>query len=395
MPVDQRRQPQPLLRPVRESIVPELVHPSAKQKAIFFLPRFLVLVIVMCVLLPALVMVHFTSRYRNSWAARKTKDTSYFDDVYGQFECERSTLEDSIVSQKYEYGCSEIEDMYLNYSGEKLGSGFWREVYMYKYKGKVVAVKRIKDSQKLTERNRERHRWEAVALEAVKGHPNIVGLLGVCGCDMVTDYVPYTLDDLFFQRGLEAPPGMVIAMALDAARGLAALHDAEGGPIVHADLQPRQLMLSEDGVVRVNDLNRCRFMGRDAAGQACPFRIKKSNGVWRSPEEYGGKDLTEKLDIYSMGLIFWSMLARTPPFEKDHDQVYKRRVVEGERPWTDKSWHKGYVELFQEMWRHNPKERPSAREVVHRLEAIIEELPGDAFTFPENGSEEEDSRETV
>ncbi|CAM9767033.1 unnamed protein product, partial [Laminaria digitata] len=55
-------------------------------------------------------------------------------------------------------------------------------------------------------------------------------------------------------------------MALDAARGLRAIHEIPGGPVVHADLQPRQLLLNEKGVVKLNDLNRCRFMGKDQAG---------------------------------------------------------------------------------------------------------------------------------
>lgn len=111
---------------------------------------------------------------------------------------------------------------------------------------------------------------------------------------MATEYFPVFMDELILPDSSdetlpdELPMHRVIEMALDAARGLQALHEAPGGPIVHADLQPRQLLLDENGVVKVNDLNRCRFMGRDAEGNYCPFRISKGNGVWRSPEEYQG-----------------------------------------------------------------------------------------------------------
>lgn len=81
---------------------------------------------------------------------------------------------------------------------------------------------------------------------------------------------------------------LVIGMALDAARGLEALHEAPGGPIIHADLQPKQLLLNDEWVVKINDLNRCRFMDRDTVGRPCPVTIKRANGVWRSPEEYLG-----------------------------------------------------------------------------------------------------------
>lgn len=115
---------------------------------------------------------------------------------------------------------------------------------------------------------------------------------------MVTEYFPHYLDVLLLGDGddssksvklQEISIGEAIRMALQAARGLQAMHEMPGGPVVHADLQPRQLLMDEKGVVKINDLNRCRFMGRDAAGEPCPFKISKGNGVWRAPEEYAGE----------------------------------------------------------------------------------------------------------
>jgi serine/threonine protein kinase len=47
----------------------------------------------------------------------------------------------------------------------------------------------------------------------------------------------------------------------------------------------------------------------------CPFKISKSNGVWRSPEEYAFGLLTEKIDIYSLANVFYSMLSGEYPYE--------------------------------------------------------------------------------
>ncbi|CAN0117306.1 unnamed protein product [Ectocarpus fasciculatus] len=261
-----------------------------------------------------------------------------------------------------------------------VGKGYWREVRLGKYQGQDVAIKTLREDQEETDRNKERHRWEAVALDMVRDHPNIVHLLGLCDCDMVTEYFPYYMDLLLMgddssssNELVELSMGDIIQMALQAARGIQALHEMPGGPVVHADLQPRQLLLDEDGVVKVNDLNRCRFMARDSSGEPCPFYITKGNGVWRSPEEYAGEGLTEKLDIYSLGNIFWAMLGRKPPFVRD--SKYKKRVLSGERPKVDPSWHPGFVQLFTDMWERDPRERPTAREVVLRLEKMKAELP--------------------
>ena len=65
-------------------------------------------------------------------------------------------------------------------------------------------------------------------------------------------------------------------MALDAARGLQALHEAPGGAIVHFDMKPQQLMLDRNGRIKINDLNMCRFVDADVDGNSCAFESAAS-----------------------------------------------------------------------------------------------------------------------
>lgn len=60
-------------------------------------------------------------------------------------------------------------------------------------------------------------------------------------------------------------------MALDAARGLQALHEAPGGAIVHFDVKPEQMMLDGNGRIKINDLNMIYFADADVDGNTCPF----------------------------------------------------------------------------------------------------------------------------
>lgn len=48
-----------------------------------------------------------------------------------------------------------------------LGQGFWRDVHLTKYDGQEFAVKTLRETQDETDRNLQRHQWEAAALEAV------------------------------------------------------------------------------------------------------------------------------------------------------------------------------------------------------------------------------------
>lgn len=57
-----------------------------------------------------------------------------------------------------------------------------------------------------------------------------------------------------------------------------------------------------------------------------------------------------------MGMIFWTMYGRKPPFRKDSHDVYKQRVTAGERPKVEDSWHKGFVKVGQR------EERPTDRQ---------------------------------
>lgn len=71
-----------------------------------------------------------------------------------------------------------------------------------------------------------------------------------------------------------------VSMALDATRGLQALHEAAGGVIIHFDIKPHQLMLDEEGRVKLTDFNLCKFLDIDAEGNACPLlKMSRSKGV--------------------------------------------------------------------------------------------------------------------
>lgn len=63
---------------------------------------------------------------------------------------------------------------------EFLGQGYWRDVRLAEYRGQFVAVKTLRDTQEETRRNKERHRWEAAALEAVRTPVSKPPIVAVC-----------------------------------------------------------------------------------------------------------------------------------------------------------------------------------------------------------------------
>eukprot|EP00752_Nemacystus_decipiens_P007117 g6375.t1 len=252
-------------------------------------------------------------------------------------ECLQSPLwRKRVDPSDYEFGCDEI---YTMLTGEKtlIGSGFIRDVYLVLWEGRKLVVKFTREDyeERVGEELAENiHQWEAAALDAV-------------------------------------------SLALDAARGLQALHEAPGGPIVHYDIKPQQMMLDENRRVKINDLNTCQFADADINGNSCPFAMSAVGvDAWRAPENIAGEKITEKVDVYALAMVYYCLLARHPPYKGVKNAT--GMIRDGIPPPTDPSWHTGFLEIVRDMWQHDPKSRPSARRVVQRLEMLQKQLATDA-----------------
>jgi mitogen-activated protein kinase kinase kinase 7 len=181
-------------------------------------------------------------------------------------------------------------------------------------------------------------------------------------------------------------PRMRVQWAVDVAKGVQALHEIEGGPIVHADIQAKQFLVSPTtGRVKVNDFNRCRFMGQrigDKPSSPCPFRIPSAPGKMRAPEEYKYDPLTEKLDIYSVANILYSLLTKQRPWEDLSQAETKQFIKKGKIP---KIWvaddiimpdplKEALVHINERAYQLDPRKRISAAEMAEELGKVLEQL---------------------
>ncbi|CBJ28500.1 similar to TAK1 (TGF-beta-activated kinase) [Ectocarpus siliculosus] len=294
----------------------------------------------------------------------------------GDPSCGPSALYNRTIDySRYEYGCPEIEAMMV---GPKhyIAGGNSRDVFLVDYEGHKLVLKTTKhESAHLS----TRHAMEAIALDVVIGAPYIAPTLGVCGTASVQPFFAGgTVEGLVFEgawTGVPIEMPVVLQMSLDAMRGLQVLHEAPGGPIIHNAIRPEQLLRYANGTVVVSDLNSCNFMGVTPSGEACPTRSDIShNARWNAPEFYAdGQGYTEMVDIYSMAIVFWQLVSlRTVPFESKHRRDIPDLVASHQRPFVDPSWDPHYAQLLQDMWRTDPEMRPSARQVVARLEEMLQ-----------------------
>lgn len=264
--------------------------------------------------------------------------------------------------------------------GKKLGSGYWRKVYEAEWKGRKVAMKLVRNGLMSRSDIVQRHTREAAVLFQLRHSVNTVHLLGWCNTTIVVEFVPYLLEDLVFDTRNDLPVKRALELALDAARGVKELHEVPGGPFAHTDIQTRQLLINDQGRLLLNDFNRMKYTGPCLLpGQShnkCLFRTPVAKGKWRSPQEYADESLDERLDIYSLSMLLWTLRSREPPFEDvERDDVYRDVVAKSIRPKVEmmSDFPKAMQDLIMEGWDQDPYKRPTAAQMVVRIQKILDD----------------------
>mmetsp|Transcript_8240 Transcript_8240/g.12671 ORF Transcript_8240/g.12671 Transcript_8240/m.12671 type:complete len:541 (+) Transcript_8240:108-1730(+) len=281
------------------------------------------------------------------------------------------------------------------------GSGLWRHVWkvdpheeMNMKPGedsKVPCVlKMMKGEHDVNSRNMDRHRRDALVMERLTASPNIVSIYSYCGNTVLTEFAGFNLDDIIhgrssILRNKQTPsrnsPKERLNLALGIARGVEAMHTVDGGPIIHADITSEQFLVDDDGTIKLNDFNRCRFVPRhNITGMPCQLRIPTAPGVARSPEEYEMTPLTEKLDVYSLANVLYTILTGEEPWSKKRLSDIKKLVKQGSKPpYADKflianTSDASLAALIDLAYERDPATRISATELVNELELLTREF---------------------
>jgi len=208
----------------------------------------------------------------------------------------------------------------------KLGQGGMGVVYraLDLHLNRVVAIK-VLPADAMGDRDRkERFVREARAASALN-HPNIVTIHDVRSDDgvdfIVMEHVEgRTLAELIPAAGMR--PELVLQHAVQIANGLARAHDAG---IVHRDVKPSNLMVSEDGRVRILDfglakLSTPRVVAPDAdtiAKSLTEEGMLIGTTSYMSPEQAEGRRVDARTDIFSFGAVLYEMVTGRRPFRAD------------------------------------------------------------------------------
>ena len=178
-----------------------------------------------------------------------------------------------------------------------------------------VAVKILRGDLADDEKFVRRFQREAIAASSLT-HPNIVGMYDVGEDDgkyfIVMEYIDgKTLKSLIKKRGALTLPE-VIDIMLQLTDGIACAHDSY---IIHRDIKPQNVMILDDGMVKITDFGIAMALNSN--------ELTQTNSVMGSvhylpPEQASGSGSTIKSDIYSLGILMFELLTGKLPFKGDN-----------------------------------------------------------------------------
>jgi len=221
-----------------------------------------------------------------------------------------------------------------------LGAGGMGEVYRARDPrlGREVAIKLIHESF-ATDANRVRRFEQEARAAGQLNHPNILAVYDVG----LHDGAPYIVSELLEGESLRSrlhsgalPARKAVDYARQIAEGLAAAHDKH---IVHRDVKPENLFITNDGRIKILDFGIAKLI-RPSDDGAHHTGLPTETGAgmvvgtvgYMSPEQVRGDTVDVRSDLFSFGTILYEMLTGRPPFARETAAETMTAILKEEPP---------------------------------------------------------------
>ena len=217
-------------------------------------------------------------------------------------------MEDRFIGKRLD-GRYEIHDL--------IGVGGMAYVYRAydRVEDRWVAIKILKEEFSNNSEFLRRFRNESRAI-AMLSHPNTVKVYDVSFGDQIQYIVMEYIDGITLKQYIEQEGAIRWNEAVHfTAQILAALELAHSKGIIHRDIKPQNIMLLQNGTIKVADFGIARFL----QSETTTMTDKAIGSVhYIAPEQARGDYITDKADIYSVGVMLYEMLTGRLPFEADN-----------------------------------------------------------------------------
>lgn len=248
----------------------------------------------------------------------------------------------------------------------KIAAGSNGDMYKGMFRSQDVAIKVFTTDSLNGDMQRE-FAQEVYILRKVR-HKNVVQFIGSCTrppllC-IVTEYMSggSVYDALRKQKGVLKLPA-ILKVAIDVTRGMSYLHHNN---IIHRDLKAANLLMDENGVVKIADFGVARVLVQSGVMTA-----ETGTYRWMAPEVIEHKPYNHKADVFSFGIMLWELLSGKVPYAHLTPlQAAVGVVQKGLRPAIPRHTHPLVLELLERCWQQEPSLRPEFSEISEILQFI-------------------------
>ncbi|XP_078543976.1 mitogen-activated protein kinase kinase kinase 12 isoform X1 [Lissotriton helveticus] len=235
-----------------------------------------------------------------------------------------------------------------------VGSGAQGAVFLGRFHGEEVAVKKVRDIKET----------EIKHLRKLK-HPNIITFKGVCTqapcfCIIMEFCAQGQLYEVL-RAGRKVTPSMLVDWSMGIAGGMNYLHLHK---IIHRDLKSPNMLITYDDMVKISDFGTSKELSDKSTKMSFAGTV-----AWMAPEVIRNEPVSEKVDIWSFGVVLWELLTGEIPY-KDVDSS---AIIWGvgsnslHLP-VPSSCPDGFKILLRQCWHSKPRNRPSFRQILLHLD---------------------------
>jgi eukaryotic-like serine/threonine-protein kinase len=259
----------------------------------------------------------------------------------------------------------------------KLGRGGMGTVYeaVHRDSGEPAAVKLLSSELAVDEAFRCRFEAEIETLRKLN-HPNIVRLFGFGQQQEHLFYAMELVDGNSLEEELRQGRHFdwreVTRIGIETSRALRHAHDRG---IIHRDIKPGNLLLAADGQVKLSDFGIARLFGNT--------RLTLAGNVlgtaeYMAPEQAAGQPVGPRADLYSLGSLMYTLLARRPVFRaKSLPEMLNKQRFEPPEPIRKHvpDLPAELEKILGQLLEKDPGRRiPSAEALARRLEGMLKSL---------------------
>ncbi|KAJ8350039.1 hypothetical protein SKAU_G00251690 [Synaphobranchus kaupii] len=243
-----------------------------------------------------------------------------------------------------------------------LGSGAQGAVFLGKFHSEEVAIKKV----------REQKETDIKHLRKLK-HPNIIGFKGVCTqapcyC-IIMEYCAQGQLYEVLRAGRKVTPRLLVDWASGIASGMNYLHLHK---IIHRDLKSPNVLVTHNDNVKISDFGTSKELSDKSTKMSFAGTV-----AWMAPEVIRNEPVSEKVDIWSFGVVLWELLTGEIPY-KDVDSS---AIIWGV---GSNSLHlpvpstcpDGFKILMKQTWQGKPRNRPSFRQILLHLDIASADILG-------------------